>query len=202
MGSYFLSDSKANLQGCSDHWTLKDQWLVRPLYHMNVCVDVRLLTSGLWTAFSYTLPQSPFYDLALQGDTTAVYAWLLGVQYWFPVQLSVQHWHRLCLHRNWSRNTFSLTINGLETHEHTVIGSALAPGGSLLLGCQPWEVSPGSSTATIELYLFRMWDDVKEHGSCEDGTVVGWDSQMWSYTRASALLQDSTLQCGECGGRF
>lgn len=196
--SHFLSDSKAVLQGCADQWTLKDNQSIPKLFQMTVCVDVRLMTAGKWMVFSYTSPRSPLYDLALQGDGDAVYAWLLGVQHRFPVRLALERWHRLCLRIDSSRNSFSLTVgSSKETHERTVIAHAIQPGGKLHLGCQSSEVSPGTKMATMELYLFRMWADVSAHTLCEDGTIVGWDSSMWIISRAQTSVQDDTLYCGE-----
>lgn len=196
--SYFLSDSKAVLQGCTDQWTLQENQNIPKLIQVTVCVDVRLMTAGTWIAFSYTSPRSPRYDLALQGDGDAVYAWLLGVQHRFPVQLQLEHWHRLCLRMDSSRNNFSLSVSSsLETHERTVIAHAIQPNGKLQLGCQPSKVSPGTNMATVELYLFRMWADVRKHELCEDGTIVGWDSSMWGISRAQSLVRDDTLYCGE-----
>lgn len=193
-----MINSKALLRGCSDRWTLQDKVRVPKLSQMTVCMDMRLLTAGKWMAFGYTTPHSPYYDLALQGDSDAVYAWLLGVQHHFSVRLVLGFWHQLCLRIDSLRNSFSLTVNSSqETYERTVIAHAMQPNGLLQLGCQPWSIFPGTSMATIELYMFRMWEDVKKHANCEDGTVVGWDSNMWRYSRAEALVQDNTLPCGK-----
>ncbi|KAI4898591.1 hypothetical protein NFI96_033247 [Prochilodus magdalenae] len=199
VGGYFMSDSKAVLQGCSDHWTLQDRWAMPLLFQMTVCVDVRVMTPGEWTAFSYTSPRSPYYDLALQGDDSALYAWLLGVRHRFPVQLEVGRWYRLCLRRDAMRDSFSLEVSGNpEPQQRTVIARATPPTGTLLLGCKPRDATPGVTLATMELYLFRVWADVSEHGACEDGTVVSWDSRMWGITRPQAKVQDDALQCGKC----
>lgn len=196
--SYFLSDSKAVLQGCTDQWTLQENQNIPKLLQMTVCVNVRVTTAGQWIAFSLTSPRSPYYDLALQGDGDAVYAWLLGVQHRFPVRLALEYWHHLCLRMDSSRNSFSLSVNSSqETQERTVITHAIQPSGKLQLGCEPSNVSPGTSMATVELYLFRMWADVSKHERCEKGTMVDWDSSMWSISRAQALVQDNTLSCGE-----
>ncbi|MCJ8745915.1 hypothetical protein PDJAM_G00135620, partial [Pangasius djambal] len=168
-----MSDSKAVLKGCKGWWTLQRNQSVPQLFQMTVCLDVRLLTAGKWMAFSYTTPRSPYYDLALQGDSNAVYVWLLGVQHNFPVQLALKRWHRLCLSIDSLRNSFRLTVSSSrKTHKRTVIAHAMRPNGKLQLGCQPWEIFPGTTMATMELYLFRMWGDVREHALCEDGTIV------------------------------
>ncbi|XP_053530664.1 adhesion G-protein coupled receptor G4 [Ictalurus punctatus] len=194
--SYFMIDSKAVLQGFMDRWTLKENQQVPKLYQMTVCLDVRLLTAGRWMAFSYIAPRSPYYDLALQGDSYAVYIWLLGVQHRFRVPMSLERWHRLCLRIDSLQNSFSLTISSSQdVHQRTVIINAMRPNGKLQLGFHPWEVSPGSSMATIELYLFRVWGDVREHSACEDGTIVGWDSSIWRISQAQTWVQDNTLSC-------
>lgn len=181
-----------------DQWTLQENQHMPKLSQVTVCVDVRLLTVGKWIAFSYTTPRSPYYALALQGDSDAIYAWLLGVQHHFPVRLELKRWHRLCVRIDSLRNSFSLSVSSSqETHERTVIVHAMQPNGTLQLGCQSWEFSPGTNMATMELYLFRMWGDVSEHARCEDGTIVGWDSSMWRFSRAQTLVQDDTLYCGE-----
>ncbi|KAL7840656.1 hypothetical protein AOLI_G00259790 [Acnodon oligacanthus] len=196
-GGYFMSDSKAVLQGCSDYWTLQDRWAMPLLFQITVCVDVRVMTPGEWTAFSYTSPRPPYYDLALQGDDSAIYAWLLGVRHRFPVQLEQGRWYRLCLRRDAMRDSFSLEVSGNpDPQQRTVIARATPPTGTLILGCQPRDASPGVTLATLELYLFRVWKDVLQHGPCEDGTVVGWDSRMWGITRPQARVRDDTLQCG------
>lgn len=193
-----MSDSKAVLQGCTDWWTLEQNQRVPKLLQMTVCLDVRLLTAGKWMAFSYTIRHSPYYDLALQGDNDAVYVWLMGVQHRFPVHLTLERWHRLCLRFDSLRNSFSLSVSSSqETHVRTVIAHAMQPNGTLQLGCQPWQVFPGTNMATMELYLFRMWGDVRQHALCEDGTIVGWDSNMWRISQAQACVQDDTLFCGE-----
>ncbi|XP_030623428.1 adhesion G-protein coupled receptor G2 [Chanos chanos] len=192
-----MHDSKAVLHGCSDHWKLKEHGRMPLLFQMTVCVDVRILSPGEWTAFSYSSPHVPRFDLALQGDEYALHAWLLGVRHRFPVQLDLRRWHRLCLRWDALHNSFSLEVDGSpNTHQRTVIAHAIPPAGQLLLGCQPWESSPGVTMGTVELYLFRAWEDVREHGPCEDGSVVGWDSQLWGVTRARAMVHDDALYCG------
>ncbi|KAG9283421.1 hypothetical protein AMEX_G2182, partial [Astyanax mexicanus] len=191
VGGYFMSKSKAVLQGCSDHWTLQDSWAMPLQFQMTVCVDVRVVTPGEWTAFTYTSPRSPYYDLALQGDDSALYAWLLGVKHRFSGQLELGRWYRLCLRRDARRDSFSLEVSGNpDPQQRTVIARTIPPTGTLLLGCQPRNASPGATQATVELYLFRVWDDVSEHGACEEGTVVGWDSRMWGITRPQARVLD------------
>ncbi|GAA6079153.1 adhesion G-protein coupled receptor G2 [Tachysurus ichikawai] len=194
--SYFMSNSKAVLQGCRDQWILQDKQSVPKLSQITVCMDMRLLTAGNWMAFSYTTPRSPKYDLALHGDSKAMYAWILGVQHRFPVQLTLEHWHRLCLRIDSLRNSFILNISSSQkTYERTVFAHAMQLNGKLQLGCQPWDIFPETSMATMELYMFRMWGDVREHANCEDGTIVGWDSSMWSISQAQAWVQDNALYC-------
>ncbi|KAL7835383.1 hypothetical protein SRHO_G00277300 [Serrasalmus rhombeus] len=196
-GGYFMSDSKAVLQGCSDYWTLQDRSTIPQLFQITVCVDVRVMTPGEWTAFSFTSPRPPYYDLALQGDDSALYAWLLGVRHRFPVQLEQGRWYQLCLRRDAMQDSFSLEVSGNpDPQQRTVIARATPPIGTLILGCQPRDASPGVTMATLELYLFRVWNDVLQHKPCEDGTVVGWDSRRWGITRPQARVRDDTLQCG------
>lgn len=49
----------------------------------------------------------------------------------------------------------------------------------------------------VELYLFRMWADLGEHRSCEDGTVIGWNADFWDVTSPKAKETDQSLPCGE-----
>ncbi|KAF5883106.1 adhesion G-protein coupled receptor G2, partial [Clarias magur] len=194
--SYFLTDTKAVLQECTDQWILKENQHVPQLSQMTVCLDMRLLTAGKWMAFSYTTPPFPFYSLALQGDSDGVYIWLLGVKHRFPARLAPELWHRLCLSVDSERNSLSLNVSGSQqTHKRTVFAHAMKPNGKLQLGCQPWEVFPGNQMATVELYMFRIWGDVREHALCEDGTIVGWDSSMWSISQDQTSVQDDTLYC-------
>lgn len=81
--------------------------------------------------------------------------------------------------------------------ERTVIAQAIPSSGSLWLGCRPRDQPPASLLGEMELYLFRMWADVGDHGFCEDGTVIGWDSQFWGVTSAKARERDAGLMCGE-----
>lgn len=198
---FFMSDAKAVLQACDDHWTLQGQWRIPVLFQTTVCVDVKVLSPGEWTAFSYVSAPAPRYELALQGDQNNLYAWLLGVRHQFTVQLNTQRWYHICLRWDAPQKSFSLTIDGSsEVYQRTAIAKAIPPSGRLLLGCQPNEASLKVKMATVELYLFRIWDDVGEHRVCEDGTVIGWDSQLWAFTRPQARVQDNTLQCGEYRG--
>uniref|UniRef100_A0A8C2EZ31 Adhesion G-protein coupled receptor G2 n=1 Tax=Cyprinus carpio TaxID=7962 RepID=A0A8C2EZ31_CYPCA len=194
---FFMSDAKAVLQGCDDHWSLQEKERMPVLFQTTVCVDVQVLSPGEWTAFSYVSVPAPRYELALQGDANNLYAWLLGVRHQFPVQLTTHQWYHICLRWDAPRKSFSLTIGGnSEVYQRTAIARAIPPSGRLLLGCQPNKASPGVKMATVELYLFRIWDDVGEHRACEDGTVIGWDSRLWAITQAQARVQDYTLQCG------
>ncbi len=168
------------------------------LFQTTICVDVQVLSPGEWTAFSYVSAPAPRYELALQGDANNLYAWLLGVRHQFPVQLTTHRWYHICLRWDAPHKSFSLTIGGnSEVYQRTAIAKAIPASGRLLLGCQPNKASPGAKMATVELYLFRIWDSVGEHRACEDGTVIGWDSRLWAITRAQARVQDYTLQCGE-----
>lgn len=193
-----MSETKAVLQGCDDYWTFQSQVHIPVLFLTTICVDVRVVSPGTWTAFSYVSAPAPRYELALQGDGNSLYAWLLGVRHQFPVHLIPLRWYHLCLRWDAPHKSFSLTIRGHpEVYQRTAIARAIPPSGRLLLGCQPKEASPGVNMGTVELYLFRIWDDVGEHQACEDGSVVGWDSRFWTATRAQAKVQDYTLQCGE-----
>ncbi|XP_052451773.1 uncharacterized protein LOC128013099 [Carassius gibelio] len=192
-----MSNAKAVLQGCDDYWTLQEKERMPVLFQTTVCVDIQVLSPGEWTAFNYVSAPAPSYELALQGDANNLYAWLLGVRHQFPVQLTTNRWYHICLRLDAPRKSFSLTIGGnSEVFQRTVIARTIRPSGRLLLGCQPNKASPGAKMATVELYLFRIWDDVGEHKACEDGTVIGWDSRLWAITRAQARVQDYTLQCG------
>ncbi|TRY89602.1 hypothetical protein DNTS_017781, partial [Danionella cerebrum] len=191
---FFMSDAKAVLQGCDDHWTFQGQRNVPVLFQTTVCVDVRVLSQGTWTAFSYVSAPAPRYELALQGDENNLYAWLLGVRHQFTVQLTTRRWYHICLRWDAFSKSLSLKISS-DVYQRTAIARAIPPSGRLLLGCQPNEAYPGVKMATMELYLFRIWDDVEEHKSCEDGTVIVWDTQVWAITRPQARVQDLTLQC-------
>lgn len=193
-----MSNAKAVLQGCDDHWTLQEKERMPVLFQTTICVDVQVLSPGEWTAFSYVSAPAHRYELALQGDANNLYAWLLGVRHQFPVQLTTHRWYHICLRWDAPHKSFSLTIGGnSEVYQRTAIARAIPASGRLLLGCQPNKASPGAKMATVELYLFRIWDSVGEHRACEDGTVIGWDSRLWAITRAQARVQDYTLQCGE-----
>lgn len=88
-------------------------------------------------------------------------------------------------------------VNGRMVAERTVIAQAIPPSGTLWLGCHPRLQPPGVPQGKVELYLFRMWADLNSHGFCEDGTVIGWDSQFWSVTSSKAKEKDPYLLCGE-----
>lgn len=78
----------------------------------------------------------------------------------------------------------------------TVIAQAISPSGSLWLGCRPRDRPPGASLGEVELYMFRMWNDLDHHGVCEDGTVIGWSAQYWGLTSPRARQRDPDLLCG------
>ncbi|XP_078136342.1 uncharacterized protein adgrg2a isoform X2 [Sander vitreus] len=192
---YFLGDTKAVLNGCEDHWTLQDRATMPLLLQMTLCVDIRVVVPGAWVAFSYSSVLAPGPELGLEGDDEALYGWLLMVRHRFPMRLSPTHWHRVCLRRDVSRNSFSLEVDGKMLAERTVIARAIPPNGSLWLGCRPRDRPPGAILGQVELYLFRMWADLGNHGLCEDGTVIGWNAQSWGLTSPKAAQRDKNLLC-------
>ncbi|XP_026219871.1 mucin-3A isoform X2 [Anabas testudineus] len=192
---YFLGDTKAVLNGCEDHWTLQDRATVPQLYQMTVCFHIRVVVPGAWVAFSYSSVYAPRPDLGLEGDDGALYGWLLRVRHRFPVRLSPAQWHRVCLRRDVHGNSFSLEVDGKMVAERTAIAPAIPPAGSLWLGCRPRDQTPGANVGAVELYLFRMWADLGEHGRCEDGTVIGWNAEYWGVTSPKARQRDPNLMC-------
>ncbi|KAJ8413154.1 hypothetical protein AAFF_G00091500 [Aldrovandia affinis] len=192
---YFLGRWKAVFsRGCFDHWTFVDRQRMPQLIQMTVCVDVRPLhAEGEWTAFTYSSPPAPRYNLALEGDARGLYVWLLGVRHHFPTPLAPLRWHHVCLRHDAYRRTMTLEVDG-EAFERTVIARAIAPGGELVLGCRNWNAAP-VSLGGAELYLFRVWDDVRDPSACEDGSVVGWDSRDW-HIFGTTRVSDDTMQCG------
>lgn len=80
--------------------------------------------------------------------------------------------------------------------ERTVIAQAIPAYGSLWLGCGPPARAWGSAGG-VELYLFRMWEDLGSRGPCEDGALIGWNAQYWGLTSTRATLRDADLECGE-----
>ncbi|AWP21066.1 putative G-protein coupled receptor 64-like [Scophthalmus maximus] len=192
---YFLGDTKAVLNGCEDHWTLPDRSAMPLLFQMTVCVDIRVVRPGAWVAFSYSSVYAPKPELGLEGDDGALYGWLLRVRHRFPLRLSPTVWHRVCLRRDVRRNSFSLEVDGAMVAERTVIAQAIAPSGSLQLGCRPRDRLFGAERGEVELYLFRMWADLGHHGLCEDGTVIGWDTRYWRFSSLNARQTDPNLLC-------
>ncbi|XP_047185929.1 adhesion G-protein coupled receptor G2-like isoform X2 [Scophthalmus maximus] len=192
---YFLGDTKAVLNGCEDHWTLPDRSAMPLLFQMTVCVDIRVVRPGAWVAFSYSSVYAPKPELGLEGDDGALYGWLLRVRHRFPLRLSPTVWHRVCLRRDVRRNSFSLEVDGAMVAERTVIAPAIAPSGSLRLGCRPRDRLSGAERGEVELYLFRMWADLGDHGLCEDGTVIGWDTWDWRFSSLNARQTDPNLLC-------
>ncbi|XP_069552362.1 uncharacterized protein [Brachyistius frenatus] len=190
----FLADTKAVLNSCKDHWTLHTA--IPLLFQMTVCVDVRVVVPGAWVAFSYSSVHTPKPELGLEGDDEAIYGWLLRVRHRFPLRLSPNRWHRVCLRMDVPGNTFSLEVNGQTVAERTVIAQAIPTSGSLWLGCHRRGRRPGARLGRVELYLFRMWADLGHHGLCEDGTVIGWNAQSW-VTSPAASQSDPHLLCGE-----
>ncbi|GLD69160.1 adhesion G-protein coupled receptor G2 isoform X4 [Lates japonicus] len=165
------------------------------LFQMTVCVDIRVVVPGAWVAFSYSSVHAPRPELGLEGDDNALYGWLLRVRHRFPLRLSPTHWHRVCLRRDVLHNSFSLEVDGQMVAERTVIAQAIPPSGSLWLGCRPRDRSSGAKLGQVELYLFRMWADLGDHGLCEDGTVIGWDARYWGVTSPNARHRDPYLLC-------
>nr|XP_043896803.1 uncharacterized protein LOC122778739 [Solea senegalensis] len=195
--SYFFGDTKAVLNGCDNHWTLRDRTAKPLLRQMTVCMDIRVVKPGAWVAFSYSTGFAPKPELGLEGDDWALYGWLLKVRHRFPVQLSLNDWHRVCLRRDATRNSFSLEVNGTVVAERTVIAQAFRPpSGRLWLGCGTTNRPRGGKLGSVELYLFRMWADSSKHGACEDGTVIGWNAQYWHVTNSKAVKKDPSLSCG------
>ncbi|XP_014830811.1 PREDICTED: adhesion G-protein coupled receptor G4-like, partial [Poecilia mexicana] len=192
---YFLGDIKAVVNGCEDHWALRDRISIPSLSQMTVCVNIRVVVPGPWVAFSYSSVRTPNPNLALEGDDKAIYGWLLQVQHQFPFKMSPMEWHRVCLRRDVRRNIFSLEVDHVMVAERTVIAQAIPPSGSLWLGCHQRNRSPGGAVGKVELYLFRMWADLGEHRSCEDGTVTGWDGDHWDVTSPNAKETDHSLPC-------
>ncbi|XP_034428984.1 mucin-3A, partial [Hippoglossus hippoglossus] len=193
---YFLGDTKAVLHGCEDHWTLQDRAAMPLLFQMTVCMDIRVMGPGSWVAFSYSSVYAPRPELGLEGDDRVLYVWLLRVQHRFPIQLSLKHWHRVCLRRDRQRNSFSLEVDGQTMAERTVVAQAIPASGSLWLGCHLRDRHSEAQLGQVELYMFRIWADLDDHPSCEDGTVIGWDSRYWGVTSPSAKQTDHNLPCG------
>ena len=89
-------------------------------------------------------------------------------------------------------------VDGKMVAERTVIAQAIPPSGSLWLGCRPRDRPPGAGPlGEVELYLFRMWADLDQHGLCEDGSVIRWDAQYWGVTSSRARQRSPNLLCGE-----
>ncbi|XP_061122321.1 adhesion G-protein coupled receptor G2-like [Syngnathus typhle] len=194
---YFLGDTKAVLDGCEDHWTLQDGTSMPVLLQMSVCLDVRVLSSGDWVAFSYSSVHAPRPELGLEGNEGAVYGWLLGVRHRFPVSLSLARWHTVCLRRDVPGNSFSLELNGRLVAKRTVIAQAVPPSGSLWLGCRPRRQPRGAAHGQVEVYMFRVWADLAQRGPCEDGTVIGWSARFWGVTSPRARETDHNLHCAQ-----
>ncbi|KAM6900084.1 adhesion G-protein coupled receptor G2 [Xenentodon cancila] len=188
---YFLRDAKAVINGCEDHWTLQDRVTMPVLFQMMVCVDIRVVEPGAWVAFSYSSVRAPYPDLGLEGDSQAIYAWLLQVRHRFPLQMSPRLWHRVCLRRDVNGNKFSLEVDGSMVAERTVIAQAIPPSGSLWLGCHSRNQFPAAKLGKVELYLFRMWADLKEHGVCEDGTKTTTTITVKMTTNIDAKEEDA-----------
>lgn len=88
-------------------------------------------------------------------------------------------------------------VDGKMVAERTVIGEAIPPSGSMWLGCRPRDRPPGAVLGEVEVYLFRIWADLGHHGFCEDGTVIGWNAQLWGLTSPNARQRDPNLPCGK-----
>lgn len=90
-----------------------------------------------------------------------------------------------------------LQVDGQQVSARTVIAAQAIPtSGSLLLGCRPRDLRPGVTFGSVELYMFRMWADLDDHGPCENGTVIGWNALHWGLTSPRARQWDPSLQCG------
>ncbi|KAK1884809.1 Adhesion G-protein coupled receptor G4 [Dissostichus eleginoides] len=165
------------------------------LFQITLCVDIRVVVPGAWVAFSYSSVHAPRPELGLEGDEDALYAWLLRVRHRFPIRLSPKHWHRVCLRRDVQHNSFSLEVDGKMVAQRTVIAQAIPPAGSMWLGCRPRDQPPGDTLGEVELYLFRMWGDLGNHGLCEDGSVIGWNAHYWGVTSPRARQRDPNLLC-------
>ncbi|KAG7484365.1 hypothetical protein MATL_G00048460 [Megalops atlanticus] len=190
----FMHDSKAHFpRGCRDPWTLVDRVQVPTLVQVTVCMHMRVLVQGEWTAFTYGPPHVEQYDLALEGDRRTLYVWLLGVRHRFPVRLLPHRWYHVCLKRDAARHSIALDVDGSPS-VRTVTGEPIPPGGDLLLGCRARH-APISHLGEMELYLFRVWDDIGNHDTCENGTVVGWSSEEWDRGEW-APVRDDRLPCG------
>ncbi|KAJ8347842.1 hypothetical protein SKAU_G00264310 [Synaphobranchus kaupii] len=190
----FMHDSKVHFsQGSGDHWTLRDRAQVPVLVNMTVCVYLRVLVTSEWTAYTYGRPQIQQHDLALQGDRNRLYVWLLGKRHTFPVHLAPQKWYHVCIKRDASRHRVSMDVDG-KPSVRTVNATNIPPAGELVLGCRDRGVPP-SGAGEVELYLFRVWDDIGHHGVCEDGDVVAWRSEQWDMGNHPPL-QDESLLCG------
>lgn len=90
-----------------------------------------------------------------------------------------------------------LQVDGRRFPERTVIAQATPTSGSLWLGCRSGRIPPGAVLGSVELYLFRVWADLREHPPCEDGTVIGWNSEQWGVTSPGARHWDPHLQCAQ-----
>ncbi|XP_028290939.1 uncharacterized protein adgrg2a isoform X2 [Gouania willdenowi] len=194
----FLGDTKAVLNDCGDRWILRDWASIPQLLQMTVCVNIRVVAPGSWVAFTYSSVWALGLnrpEFGLEGDEGAIYVWLLRVRHNFPLRLAPQLWHRLCLKRDVPGNTFSLEVDEMLVAKRTVIAQAIPPHGSLWLGCH----SRGPEVGVLELYLFRMWADLREHELCEDGSVIGWDDRYWK-TSPKARERDPYLMCAAGSG--
>ncbi|XP_015225643.1 PREDICTED: adhesion G-protein coupled receptor G4-like [Cyprinodon variegatus] len=200
VSGYFLGDIKAVLNGCEDHWTLQGRTSIPQLSQMTVCVNIQVVVPGHWVAFSYSSVRTPNPNLGLEGDDKALYVWLLQVRHQFPFKISPMQWYKVCLRRDVQRNTFSVEVDYKIVAERTVIAQAIPPSGSLWLGCHQRRRTPEVAMGKVELYLFRMWADLGEHRSCEDGTVIGWNANHWEVTSPKAKETDSSLSCALKGG--
>uniref|UniRef100_A0A3B3Q2W5 Pentraxin n=1 Tax=Paramormyrops kingsleyae TaxID=1676925 RepID=A0A3B3Q2W5_9TELE len=189
--------SKAEfLQGCGDYWTSLEQ--VPALVQVTVCMEVRVLSPGPWTAFTYSSPDSPLYDLALRGDGRGLEVWLLGVKHRFPVSLKSHLWHHVCLRRD--GHTLLLEVDDWA-EKRAVTSRAIPPSGELLLGCKGHRDSQGGA-GQLELYLFRMWEDMAEHSDCKDGGVVSWDSRKWAVAGTAKCIALLTTSINDTKNKY
>ncbi|KAK7881147.1 hypothetical protein WMY93_029556 [Mugilogobius chulae] len=191
---YFLGDIKAVLNGCEDRWTLQEG--VPFPVSLTVCVNVRVVSPGPWIAFSYVSVHGLKPDLGLEGDDDELSVWLLRVKHIFPLTLTQQDWHQVCLRRDVGTSSLKLEVDNAVVGQRMVISQAIPSFGSLWLGCAQRDQITAPALGHVELYLFRMWPDLDQHLPCEDGSVIGWSSEFWGVTSAKARKKDNDLPCG------
>ncbi|KAJ8266993.1 hypothetical protein GJAV_G00136990 [Gymnothorax javanicus] len=191
----FMHNFKVNFsQSSGDHWTLLDRTQIPLLAHMTVCMHMQVIVPGEWTAYTYSRPNASKYDLALKGDKHNLYIWLLGFKHIFPVRLHSSRWYHVCLKRDTSRRRVSLEVDGSPS-VHAASALNIPTAGELILGSKHRSTGNNSAAGAIELYLFRVWDNISKHGACNDGNVVSWKWEQWDMGNHPPL-QDESLPCG------